>query len=198
MIETIEQLEALYGQPGPPSLVKVADHVTAEYRKYIEAAPFCALAAVGPEGLDCTPRGDEGQVVFIENEKTLALPDRRGNNRIDSLRNVVRDPRVSLMFLIPGSNTVIRVNGSGHIHADAAVLEKYATHGKQPRSVLLITINELYFQCARAPMRAGLWSGTDAPDLPKPGQILAAMTENEVGGDKYDNEWLDRAKKSMW
>lgn len=198
MIKTIEQLEALYGQPGPPSLAKVADRVTPEYRKFIEAAPFCALATVGPEGLDCTPRGDEGQVVFVEDEKTLALPDRRGNNRIDSLRNVVRDPRVSLMFLIPGSNTVIRVNGSGQISADAEMLDKYATHGKQPRSVLVITINEIYFQCARAPMRAGLWNGAKAPDLPRPGQILAAMTANKVGGNKYDNEWLDRAKKSMW
>lgn len=198
MIETIEQLEKLYGATAAASTTKVADHVTPEYRKYIEAAPFCALATVGPEGLDCTPRGDEGQVVFIEDEKTLALPDRRGNNRIDSLRNVVRDPRVSLMFLIPGSNTVIRVNGAGQVNADPEMLDKFATHGKPPRSVLVIAINEIYFQCARAPMRAGLWNGASAPDLPKPGQILAAMTANKVGGEKYDKEWLDRAQKTMW
>ena len=198
MIETIEQLEAIYGQPGDTSLVKVADRLTPEYLEYIKVSPFCALATVGPEGLDCTPRGDEDQVVFVEDVKTLALPDRRGNNRIDSLRNIVRDPRVSLMFLIPGSNTVIRVNGSAKISDDVDLLKKYAKQGKAPRTVILITINELYFQCARAPMRAGLWKGNPAPDLPSPGKILATMSDGKVGGKEYDDAWLERALNSMW
>ena len=198
MIETIEQLEAIYGHPGDTSLVKVADRLTPEYLAYIQASPFCALATVGPEGLDCTPRGDEGTVVFVEDAKTLALPDRRGNNRIDSLRNIVRDPRVSLMFLIPGSNTVIRVNGTAKLSDDVDMLKKYAKQGKAPRTVILITINELYFQCARAPMRAGLWNGKPAPDLPKPGQILASMSDNKIGGKEYDEAWLERALNSMW
>lgn len=198
MIETIEQLEALYGTPKAPSLVKVADHVTAEYGAYIKAAPFVALSTVGPEGLDCSPRGDEDQVVFIEDDKTLSLPDWRGNDRIDSLRNIVRDPRVSLMFLVPGSNTIVRVNGQGRISAAPDLLQRFAKSGKTPRSVLLITIDEIYFQCARAMMRAGLWNGKSTPDLPKAGEILAAMTDGAEGGSEYDKTWPARAEKTLW
>jgi len=198
VIETIEQLEALYGTPKPPSLVKVADHVTAEYGAFIKASPFVALATVGPEGLDCTPRGDNGQVVFIEDDKTLSLPDWRGNDRIDTLRNIVRDPRLSLMFLVPGSNTVVRVNGTGRISATPKLLQRFAKSGKTPRTVLLISIDEIYFQCARAVMRADLWSGKPPPTLPSAGDILASMTDGEVGGTEYDKTWPARAEKTLW
>ncbi len=198
MIETIEQLEALYGTPKASSLVKVTNRITAEYGAYIKAAPFVALSTVGPEGLDCTPRGDNGQVVFIEDDQTLSLPDWRGNNRIDSLRNVVRDPRVSLMFLVPGSTTVIRVNGQGRISASPELLRRFAKSGKAPRSVLLISINEIYFQCARAVMRAGLWDGAAAPELPTADDILSSMTNGEVGGTEYDKTWPARAEKTLW
>ncbi len=198
MIETIEQLEALYGTPKPASLVKVTDRLTAEYSAYIKASPFVALATVGPEGLDCTPRGDDGQVVFIEDDKTLSLPDWRGNDRIDTLRNIVRDPRLSLMFLVPGSNTVIRVNGTGRISAAPDLLQRFAKSGKAPRTVLLITINEIYFQCARAVMRADLWNDKPTPALPTAGKILAAMTDGKVGGSEYDKTWPARAEKTLW
>ena len=198
MIETIEQLEALYGTPKAPSLLKVTDHVTAEYAAFIKASPFVALATVGPEGLDCTPRGDNGQVVFIEDDKTLALPDWRGNDRIDTLRNIVRDPRLSLMFLVPGADTIVRVNATGRISANPHLLQRFAKSGKEPRTVLLITINEIYFQCARAVMRADLWSGKPAPDLPTAGEILASMTDGEVGGPEYDKTWPARAEKTLW
>ena len=198
-IDTLEKLEALYGQPKPASLRKVADRITPEYRKWIEAAPFCALATVGPEGTDCTPRGDAGCVTVIEDDKTIAMPDRRGNDRIDTLRNIVRDPRCSILYLVPGSDMVIRVNGRGRIVADADRLARHAMQGKAPRSVLLITIEELYFQCARAVMRAGLWGARpDISGLPSAGDILAAMTNAEVGGPQYDKDWPARAAKSMW
>ncbi|MFQ6553346.1 pyridoxamine 5'-phosphate oxidase family protein [Aestuariibius insulae] len=193
-----DELLALYGTPRPASTVKVARHLTPEYRAWIEAAPFCALATVGPKGTDCSPRGDDGAVVQIVDDTTLALPDRRGNDRIDTLRNIIRDPRLSLMFLVPGSATVIRVNGTGRIAADPGTLERFAIHGKAPRSVLFIEIGEIYFQCARAVLRAGLWTGQEAPDLPTPGDILASMTEGEVGGPSYDAAWPDRARKTMW
>lgn len=198
MIETIEQLEILYGTPKAPSLVKVADHVTPEYGAFIKAAPFVALSTVGPEGLDCSPRGDNGQVVFIEDDKTLSLPDWRGNDRIDSLRNIIRDPRVSLMFLVPGSNTVVRVNGQGRISDAPDLLQRFAKSGKVPRTVLLVTIGEIYFQCARAVMRAGLWDGKSAPALPSAGDILASMTGGEVGGAEYDKTWPTRAEQTLW
>ncbi|PCJ94338.1 MAG: flavin-nucleotide-binding protein [Hyphomicrobiales bacterium] len=199
-ITSIEQLEQHYGTPGEASLIKVASHITPTYRKYIEASPLVALATIGPEGLDCSPRGDPGQVAYIEDEKTLVIPDRRGNNRIDSLRNIVRDPKVSLMFLTPGSNTVIRVNGHAVISVDPQLMEKYAMKGKLPRTLIIVTIEELYFQCARALMRAGLWSSDHeavTAGLPTAGDILAEMKQ-DFDGKTYDQEWPDRAKKSMW
>ena len=198
MIETIEQLEVLYGTPKNTTQVKVADYITPQYRAHIEAAPFVALATVGPEGLDCSPRGDEGQVMFIEDEHTLALPDRHGNNRIDSLRNIVRDPRVSLMFMVPGSGNVIRINGKAQISADAEVLERYVTHGKHPRTVLIVTVGEVYFQCSRAILPSGIWDGRAMPDLPTPGEILATMSAGQEGGEEYDRIWPERAQKGLW
>lgn len=200
-ITDIAQLEELYGRPGAASLRKVSDRLTPEYRALIAASPFCALATVGPEGVDASPRGDAGEVVFVRDDRTLVMPDRRGNNRMDSLRNIVRDGRVALMFLIPGSNTVVRVNGRADLSIAPDLLARHAMEGKAPRSVIVIGIEEVYFQCARAVMRAGLWDATrfrDISDLPTPGAVLAAMTEGEVGGPDYDAEWPERAAGSMW
>lgn len=201
IVATVEELERLYGVPGQTSLVKVATSMTDQYARILKASPFCALATVGPEGLDCTPRGDERGFVRIHDEKTLMLPDRRGNNRIDSLRNVVRDPRVALMFLVPGSGNALRINGKAHIDVDPALLESFAVKGRAPRSVLVITIHEIYFQCARAIIRARLWDPdmqVEPSALPTPGDILASMSEGEVGGQTYDDEWHGRAQKTMW
>jgi len=200
-IRTVDELEALYGSPGVASLAKVADHVTPEYAAIIAASPFCALATVGPEGLDCSPRGDVRGFVRVRDERTVLLPDRRGNNRIDSLRNVVRDPRVALMFLIPGSGNALRLNGHGRICVDSDLLESFAVKGGAPRSVLVIEIGEIYFQCARALIRSNLWDRSahvDPADLPTPGEILASMSQGNVGGKAYDDAWPDRASKTMW
>ena len=201
-ITTLEALEALY-QPAPvaASTVKVVDHITPHYAALIAASPFVALATVGPEGVDCSPRGDLPGFVRIADPKTLMLPDRRGNNRIDSLRNIVRDPRVALLFLIPGSGTTFRVNGRAVLSADPDLLESFAVDGKPPRTVMVVTVEEAYFQCARAIVRSGLWkaeSQTAAADLPTPGAMLAAVTAGEVGGKTYDQEWPGRAAKTMW
>lgn len=131
-------------------------------------------------------------------ERTLALPDRRGNDRIDSLRNILRDPRVALMFLIPGSGTALRVNGTARITADAALCESFAMDGRPPRSVAVITTWAVYFQCARAVLRARLWEPHEAPAIPTPGQILARLTADEVGGETYDSAWPGRAAATMW
>src|SRR3989475_8768831 len=122
---TIEQLEAIYGYPNDASTVKVADRVTPPYRILIEKSPFAALATCGPEGLDCSPRGDLSGFVRVHDEKTLIVPDRRGNNRVDSLRNIVRDPRVALLFLIPGSGNTLRVNGRAQVSVDPNLLASF-------------------------------------------------------------------------
>ena len=202
VIDSLEALEALYAPaPVAASTVKVADHITPHYRALIEASPFLALATVGPEGLDCSPRGDQPGFVRIEGDRTLILPDRRGNNRIDSLRNVVRDPRVALMFLIPGSGTTFRVNGRAVISADPDLLASFAVDGKAPRTCLVVTVVEAYFQCARAIVRSGLWkaeSRVDPRALPSPGAMLAAMSEDTVGGAEYDRAWPERAAATLW
>jgi PPOX class probable FMN-dependent enzyme len=201
VIATVEELEAIYGATNDASTVKVADRVTPLYRVFIEKAPFAALATIGPEGIDCSPRGDLAGFVRIHDEKTLMLPDRRGNNRIDSLRNIVRDSRVALMFLIPGCGNAIRVNGRAHISVAADLLASFKVDDKRPRSVMVITVEEIYFQCARAIVRSDLWNPDkriDPKTLPTPGQILAEMSENKVGGEEYDRIWPERAAATMW
>jgi PPOX class probable FMN-dependent enzyme len=201
IIASVAELEAIYGQPNDASTVKVADRVTPEYRRLIEISPFAALATSGPEGLDCSPRGDAAGFVRIHDETTLMMPDRRGNNRVDSLRNIVRDPRVALLFLLPGAGSTLRINGRAHLSIDRALCESFLMDGKAPRCVAVIAIDEVYFQCARAIVRSDLWNPekhVDVRSLPTPGQILASMTDNRVGGEEYDREWPERARKSLW
>jgi PPOX class probable FMN-dependent enzyme len=201
LITTVEQLEALYGLPGEASTVKEVDTITPHYRALIEASPFAALATAGPEGLDCSPRGDKPGFIRVHDERTLLLPDRRGNNRVDSLRNVVRDPNVALLFLIPGSGTTLRVNGRAHLSVEAQLLESFAVEEKAPRSVMVISVGSVYFQCARAIVRSDLWNPqkhADPKSLPSPGEILAAFSGNRVGGEDYDRAWPARAQQTLW
>lgn len=173
-LETVEQLEALYGLPGEASLVKELDHIIPQYAAFIEASPFVALATVGPEGLDCSPRGDLAGFVRIHDTRTLMMPDRRGNNRADSLKNIIRDPRVGLLFLVPGSGTTLRVNGVAHITTDAELCASFAMEGKAARSVTVMTVESVYFQCARAIHRSELWNvarHVDPKSLPTPARF---------------------------
>jgi len=197
-IEKIEELEAVYGKPGTASLRKVANRLTPLYRQWIMASRFCVLSTVGPNGTDGSPRGDDGPVVMEINERTLAMPDWRGNNRMDSLRNIVSDGRVSLMFMVPGSDTVVRVNGMAKVTTDETMRARFDDRGRLPRSVIVIAISEIYTQCSRAPMRAGLWARDDSEGLPTVGQILAEQTDGEEGGEAYDAAWAQRAAKTMW
>ena len=200
-ISTVDELEALYGLPKETSTAKEINWVSAEYRALIEASPFAVLATNGPEGLDCSPRGDLPGFVRVQDERTLLMPDRRGNNRVDSLRNIVRDGRVGLLFLIPGCGTTLRVNGRAELTTDPDVLASFAVKGRAPRSVIVITVEAIYFQCARAIVRSSLWKPeqqVDPKTLPTPGQILAGLTAGRVGGQAYDDEWPERAAKTLW
>lgn len=200
IITSVEELKAIYDGVSEASLAKVTRVLTPEYRQMIEASPFVALATVGPEGLDCSPRGDLGGAVRIQDEATLLLPDWRGNNRIDSLLNIVRDPRVALMFLVPGSDMAMRINGRAVVSVEPALLESFEMDGRHPRSVTVITINEVYFQCARALMRADLWNPehfVDPKSLPTPGTLLKAA-KADFDKETYDREWPERAARTMW
>jgi PPOX class probable FMN-dependent enzyme len=200
-VTSIEQLEAIYGQPSGAAVFKEIDHINAEYRAFIEAAPFFALATNGPEGVDCSPRGDEPGFVRIADEKTLMIPDRRGNNRIDSLRNIVHDPRVSLLFLVPGVGETFRVIGRASISTDPALLESFVFAGKTPRAVIIVTVESVYFQCSKAIIRSGLWDASrhvDRASLPSNGTILAAITKGEMGGEEYDRAYPERLKATIY
>ena len=201
VIRTVEQLEALYGHPGETSLVKELDHIIPEYAAFIEASPFAALATSGPEGLDCSPRGDLPGFVRMDNPRKLLMPDRRGNNRADSLKNIIRDPRVALFFLVPGSGTTLRVNGRAHISIDAALRASFTVEGKPARSVIVIDVDAVYFQCARAIRRSDLWNPerhVDPKSLPTAAKILEVTSRKSFDGEVYDREWPERAKASMW
>jgi PPOX class probable FMN-dependent enzyme len=201
IITTLEELDALYGVPAEASLIKEVDRITPHYRALIDASPFAVLATGGPEGLDCSPRGDVPGFVRVHDDHTLMLPDRRGNNRADSLRNIVRDPRVALLFMIPGSGTTLRVNGRAQLSADVDLLQSFVMEGKAPRSVVVIRVESVYFQCARAIVRADLWNPAkhaDVDSLPTAGQILAALSNDRVGGAEYDRTWCDRARQTLW
>jgi len=198
-IGSVEELESHYGTPVQASLVKVARRMTPAYRAWIGRSRFCILTTVGPEGTDASPRGDDGPVVRELDPGTLALPDWRGNERIDSLRNVVRDPRVSLMFFVAGSDNVVRVNGRGFVTVDDELRASFARQGKAPRSVVVVQIDEIYSQCARALLRARLWrDGDQSQGLPSVGDMLAEMTQGGIDGAAYDAEWPGRAAQTLW
>jgi PPOX class probable FMN-dependent enzyme len=201
IVKTIEELEAIYGFPAETSTVKEVDRITPRYRAFIDASPFVMLATSGPEGLDCSPRGDVPGFVRVQDDKTLLVPDRRGNNRVDSLRNIVRDPRVALLFLIPGAGNTLRVNGRAHVCTDPELLATFEMDGKSPRCAIVMRVDAVYFQCARAIVRSDLWNPEkriDAKRLPSAGEILAALSENRVGGEEYDRVWRDRAQQTLW
>lgn len=200
-VTTLEALEALYDKPYGPAIVKEIDRINPHYRKFIEAAPFFALATGGPDGLDCSPRGDAPGFVRVADEKTLLIPDRRGNNRIDSLRNIISDPRVALLFLIPGVGETIRVIGRGSISTDPALTETFIVNGKAPRSVIVVAVERVFFQCTKAIVRSKLWDPplhVDRKSLPSAGTILGEISGGKIGGPEHDRAQPQRIKETLY
>jgi PPOX class probable FMN-dependent enzyme len=201
LVTSVEQLERIYGEPYGPSLAKEADRITVHYRAFIEAAPFFALASGGPDGFDCSPRGDAPGFVRVHDEKTLLVPDRQGNNRIDTLRNILSEPRVALLFLIPGCGETIRVNGRAAISTDPALAQTFIVNGKAPRAVIVVTVDRVYFQCAKAIVRSKLWDASrhvDRKSLPSAGTILAELTDGKLGGEAHDRAAPERLKATLY
>lgn len=198
-IGDLEALDAAY--PDPPvqgALDKVVHRITPAYRQWLSAARFCILSSVGPEGTDASPRGDDGPVVTVLDPGTLALPDWRGNNRIDSLRNIVRDGRVSILFMVRGAQNVVRVNGTARLTADAAMTGRFEQHGRLPRSVILVTVQEVYFQCAKAVIRSGLWNGTDDSGKVPTAGVFKRELDAEFDAETYDSSYRDHAAQTLW
>ena len=200
-IESVAELEALYGEPVRTSLIKELDHISDHYRAFIEASPFCAVASCGPGGLDCSPRGDPAGFVRVVDRKTVMLPDRRGNNRLDTLRNLVVDPRISLLFLIPGVGETMRINGRAVISTDPELCADFAMQGKAASSVIVVTVERIYFQCQKALARSRLWdpdARIDRATLPTAGQMAQALSREPFDGAAYDAEYPERMKKTMY
>ena len=178
-IKSIEALEAHYGKVSPLAISKVCEHITPLYQRWIDASRFMILSTVGPSGTDASPRGDSDEVVRIVDAKTLWLPDWKGNNRLDSLKNIVEDGRVSAMFMVSGSDTVVRINGEAIVTADDVITGAFERDGKLPCTVTVITVGEVYFQCAKALMRSGLWQAGDASaGLPTAGSCCRNKRQN--------------------
>lgn len=193
-ITTLDALHSHYGTPAGGAVVKVTPFLIPSYRSFIARSRFCVLTTVGPEGTDGSPRGDQGAVVRVLDERTLAMPDWKGNERIDSLRNILRDERVSLIFLIPGSTTAMRINGRARLTADPTLTQTFDRDGKTPRTVIVIAVDEVYPQCARALQRSELWTaGDQSADLPSIGTMLQEASAGVIDGPKYD---IDRASRS--
>ncbi|MDX2158913.1 MAG: pyridoxamine 5'-phosphate oxidase family protein [Hyphomicrobiaceae bacterium] len=200
-VTTIEELDALYGAPVEAAIVKEIDYISDHYRAFIDKAPFVILATVGPEGLDCSPRGDPAGFVRVVDKKTVLIPDRRGNNRVDALRNIVRDPRCSLLFLIPGIGNTLRINGTAEILNDAALNDSFAVNGKLPRTVLKVTADRVYFQCPKALVRSRLWdkgAQIARSELPSSGEILEALTQGRFDGKAYDTAYPKRLEETIY
>jgi uncharacterized protein len=200
-ITTQDQLDALYGTPVQASLAKEIDYISDHYKAFIDKAPFVVVATVGPEGLDCTPRGDPPGFVKVRDNKTVLIPDRRGNNRVDSLRNLVRDPRISLLFLIPGIGNTLRINGRAEISTEPELCASFAMRGNAPKSVLVVTAERVYFQCPKALVRSRLWSADaqiERSELPSTGEILQALSQGSIDGAAYDAAYPRRIEETIY
>jgi PPOX class probable FMN-dependent enzyme len=201
LVTTVEALEALYGEPGGAAVIKEIDHINSGYRALIEAARFVAIATSGPEGMDCSPKGDPAGFVRILNDRTIAIPDRRGNNRADSLHNIVRDPRVALLFLIPGVGETLRVNGRAEISIEPELLASFAMRDQNPICVMIVHIESIYFHCSKAMVRSKLWDPTqmvDRQNLPSTGTIVAELSKGRLGGEDYDRELPERVQRQLY
>ncbi|MEY2443898.1 MAG: uncharacterized protein QOE00_478 [Ilumatobacteraceae bacterium] len=200
-IRSLADLEALYDAPVPTSITKEIDHLTDQHRAYVDASPFVIVATSGPGGLDCSPRGDAPGFVRVVDEHTLLMPDRRGNNRLDSLRNLVADPRIGMLFLIPGIGVTLRVNGTAELSTDADLRKSFEIDGKLPALVIVITTTAVYTQCPKALIRSHLWDVTrhrDAAELPSMGEIMEAITAGAFDGKAYDAAYPERVRQTIY
>ncbi len=201
VVRTVEELEALYDVPVASSITKEIDHLSELHRRYVDVSPFVLIATAGPGGLDCSPRGDPAGFVRVADERTLMIPDRRGNNRLDTLRNIVVDPRVGLLFLIPGIGVTMRVNGNAHLTTDAALRESFVIAGKLPATVIVVEITSVYTQCPKALIRAKLWDPElfrDASELPTVGQINEFITNGAFDGKAFDEAYPERIRQTIY
>lgn len=197
-LETEDDLATLYGAPNPVSIEKVMPVVTPLYEKWINASRFCVLGTYANDRVDLSPRGDDGPVVHVLDPSHIAIPDWRGNNRLDSLRNIMRDGAVSLMFMAVGSTNAVRVVGDARLSADPQLCDQFRKGRHVPKIVIIVRVNEVYSQCGRAILRAGLWNTAPTPDVPTIGDLMVEAKNGDFDGPAYDADWGTRASTTLW
>ncbi len=200
VVKTEAELDEIYDTPVEASIIKEIDHISVHHRTFIEKSPFIVLASSGPDGLDCSPRGDPAGFARVVDRHTVLIPDRRGNNRIDTLRNLVRDPRISLLFLIPGIGTTLRINGRAEIRVDEDLRRGFAMKGKLPATIIAVTAERVYTQCPKALIRSKLWDSSthvDKSELPSPGEMLAALKAG-FDGAAWDGRYDEGVRKTLY
>ena len=201
VVTSLAELQTLYDQPVPSSLTKEVGHLTPLHQAYVEASPFVIIATSGPDGMDCSPRGDPAGFVRVPDERTLLIPDRRGNNRLDTLRNLIIDPRIGLLFLVPGVGVTLRVNGTAELTTDRELCESFAIEGKPPTTVIVVTTTSVYTQCPKALIRSHLWDADrfrEATELPTVGQINELITNGAFDGKAYDDAYPQRVRDTIY
>jgi len=198
-ITSLAALEALYAAPSELVKNKATDRVDARTAAFIAASPFLLIGTSGARGIHITPRGDAPGFVTVADERTLILPDRRGNNRLDALRDILEDERVSLLFLVPGVGETLRVHGTARITTDPALRAAHVAQGKEPATLLVVSVRELFMQCAKALMRSRLWEGRARPaEVPSMGELLAAQTPGRVTAAQVDADYPERMRTTMY
>lgn len=201
MLTSVEQLEAIYGTPSERAIWKEIPYLNEDYRAFVEASPFIVLATAGPDGMDCSPKGDAPGFVRIIDKRTLAIPDRPGNNRIDNLRNIVNDGRVSVLFILPGIGETLRVNGRATVSNDADLLESFAVDGKLPRTAIVVNVETVYFHCSKALARSHLWNPErhiERSKLPSAGQMHKRLAGRDFDAQAYDKDLAERLPNMLY
>jgi PPOX class probable FMN-dependent enzyme len=200
-VTAVDQLATLYARPSERVLRKEIDHVDAAGHAFIAASPFLVLATGSSHGLDCSPKGDKPGFVQVEDDgRTLLIPDRRGNNRIDSIKNVVEDPRVALIFLVPGANETYRVNGRARVSVDPALKRRFAVDGKEPTTVIVVAVEQAFQHCPKALVRSDLWkasSGDRPKGVPTLGDFAAARTPG-IDSSTFDADYARRMPSELY
>ena len=197
-IQELSELESLYGAVSEGARRKVSPILTPLYSEWIAASKFCVMSTVGSMGTDVSPRGDKEPVVRIIDEKTLHMPDWRGNNRIDSLRNILQDGRISLMFMVSGVNDVVRVDGTAKITASKNLRKSFEHNGHKPTCVLIISLTEVHIHCPKSMLRSEFCNIAETSEVPTIGSILKEVTTNDFGGVDFDKDLSERTRKTLW
>lgn len=199
-VTSLQGLGHIYASPLPGAVTKETDHITEVGRAFIAAAPFLILATSDGDKIDCSPKGDAPGFVQLLDDRTLLIPDRPGNNRVDGMKNLLSNPKVGIIFMVPGSNETYRVNGTATISTDPNLLSRFEVRGKPPRAVMVVSVETAFNHCPKAMVRAKLWEADGRPTgAPTHGDFAAARDGKDPSFAKeYNEKYAERMKTGLY